>query len=83
MGLNATGHQPVIAGQVSAAAGQRVQLGQQVCIGATGKRLPVTQGQIGVRCTLVGRHGRAALRNRCAGAALAVLACAAAHAYTR
>jgi hypothetical protein len=66
MGLQAAGHQPVIAGQVAGAAGQRAQLGQQVGIGAARHGLPVTQRQIGVRCALVGRHGRPALQWRCA-----------------
>ncbi|MNT88488.1 hypothetical protein D3C72_2290570 [compost metagenome] len=48
VGLNATGHQAIVARQVTAAAGERIQLGQQVGIRAARKRLPVTQGQVGV-----------------------------------
>lgn len=88
MGLNAAGHQPVIAGQVAGTVGQGGQLGQQICIGTATHGVPVTQRQIGVRCALVCGHGRPALpkqRLGCAGAALALLTgvtYVAAHAYT-
>ncbi len=88
VGLDAAGHQPVIAGQIAGAVREGGQIGQQIRIGAAAVRVPVAQGQIGMRCALVGRHGRPALPQqwlRCAGAALThltVLACVATHAYT-
>ena len=56
VGLQATGHEAVIACQVATAAGECAQFWQQVCIWAAQAGLPVTQCQVGVRRALVRRH---------------------------
>ena len=53
-GLHGPAHDAVVAAQVARAGGERVQVGQQVGVGAGGWRVPAAQGQVGERGALVG-----------------------------
>jgi len=58
-GLHRAAHDAVVAVQVARAGGERVQVGQQVGVGAAGVRVPAAHGQVGVGGALVGRHAGA------------------------
>jgi len=58
-GLHRAAHDAVVAVQVARAGGERVQVGQQVGVGAAGRRVPAAHGQVRVRGALVGGHAGA------------------------